>query len=201
MRALKNKTEQIEKTIRGLVILIKCVLDNPRNFVDNQLIKTALKSQGKLCALDYKFMHDGDSIEITPISLTTLKSKLTTLSEGYSYASFDKLRLEAFDRLERAIHQNHQPSKQTKSGLELKILELQNDLIKHKEMNMHLLQALLFCDTAIESIDLASNEKVKHKKAREARETLRRILTLNEYPFDQLPRLTELMTRTPKVVI
>lgn len=200
MRSFKNKSHQVMESIRAKVRLIQLVLDNPRDFTNNKTVKDALKSQGALAALTHTFEADDRSWTTTNISLTTLKSKILVSTDDISFESLDRMRTGAFEKLVEAINRSVTPDKETKTGLREEIISLEKSLEIQRENNFHLLQALLFSKTSLESIANLQNEKARDKRTREAVQTIANILSLNSYPFNQLDRLTEHMQNHLKAV-
>lgn len=99
MRVRKNKAEEVEKSIRSIIRLLERVISNPSTFIDNRLIRDALTAQKRLAGLTYLEDTGLEPIEITPLSLTTLKAKVSTLSDGFDFESLNRLRIQAVDAI------------------------------------------------------------------------------------------------------
>jgi hypothetical protein len=200
MRPLKNKSHQVMESIRAKVRLIQCVLDNPEAFANNKSIKTSLKSQGALAQLTYTFEADNREWTSTSISLTTLKSKIYPSTQDVSFENLNRMRIGAYEKLDETERIATATDKDTKTGFREKIASLEKSLELQRENNFHLLQALLFSKSSLESIGNLKNEKAREKRVREAGQTIANILSLNTYPFNQLQQLTEHMKNHLKVV-
>jgi hypothetical protein len=200
MRPLKNKSHQVLESIRAKVRLVKCILENPAAFANNNSIKNSVKSQSALAQLTYAFEADNREWTSTRISLTTLKSKIYPATDDLSFENLDRMRIGAYEALDETEKIAITADKDTRVGLRKKIASLEKALELQRENNFHLLQALLFSKSSIESIGNLKNEKAREKRVREAGQTIANILSLNSYPFNQLEQLTEHMKNHLKVV-
>jgi len=200
MRPLKHKSRQVTESIRAKVRLIELVLDNPKAFKNNTVIKNALKSQGNLADFTYTFEADEASWSTTSISLTTLKSKIFPATDDISFESLNRMRIGAYEMISDVENRSAALDIDTKDGLREKINLLEKELEIQRENNFHLLQALIFSKSTIESAGNLQNEKAREKIIREASQTIANILSLNSYPFNKLERLTEHMQNLLKVV-
>lgn len=186
MRTCKNKTHQIATSIQSMIILLRQVLIHPERFTEDEHVRSALKSQGALSSLTYLANFESENIAITPVSLTTLKSKVYSITGDVSFELLDKMRLEALSRLQRSKALGSQKNRRSKQFFAEKITQLESDLNALKESNFHLLQALLFAMNAIDSIGQSGTNALRDKRTKDAKETVKKILTLNTFPYDRL---------------
>ena len=186
MRPYKNKTHQIATSIQSMIKLLRCILTHPEQFVEDKQVRLALKSQGALSSLTYTANFESESIAITPVSLTTLKSKVYSITGDISFDLLDKMRLEALSKLQRSEAFGSQKNRRSKQFITEKIKQLETDLNTLRESNFHMLQALIFAMNAIDSVGQAETNSLRTKRTKDAKETMQKILTLNTYPFDSL---------------
>ena len=200
MRPLKHKSSQVTDAIIAKVKLLHVILDKPKLFINDTTIRSALKSQGALAGLTYTFSAEDATWTTTPISLTTLKSKIFSATDSISFENLNRMRTGALEALVAAEERSTAPPPQTKLRLKENNESLEKALEIHKENNFHLLQALLFAKSALESLNNVQNEKARDRLIRESSKTIANILSLNSYPFNQLERLTYHMQTQLKAV-
>jgi hypothetical protein len=210
MRVRKNKAEQVEKSIRSIIRLLECVISQPSAFVDNRLIRDALTSQKRLAGLTYSDDSGLEPIEVTPLSLTTLKSKVSSLSDGFDFESLNRLRTQALDAITLAgvtsINQSavnpsaphSQPKLTTKENLQREINSLRDTLEKHREANFRLLQTLNRSISAIETIKGVSDKDLRLHKAAQEIDSIKKTLLLNDYPFNSTQRTATIVSIKPE---
>ncbi|MBH3389419.1 hypothetical protein I5S62_09825 [Pseudomonas putida] len=194
MRVNKNKSGQIETSIRSIVKLLSRVIDHPSEFSANEIVRNALKSQGALAGLS--FTDEKNAIQIAPLSITTLKAKVTTYSGGFDFNSFDRLRKQALEslvlldaNLTTTVEPNlsyGQPLTTSKVKLTNQIAVLESRLEKHREANFRLLQALNRAVTALENTSKTDDSKLRQKIARDEISNIAKTLLFNDHPFNKL---------------
>jgi hypothetical protein len=199
MRTPKNKSHEVQESIKAKVKLIQSILDDPKPYINNEAVRAGLKSQISIASLDYIFENAGKNYISKSISLTTLKNKIFPATGDISFENLERMRIGAIEKLNEAERRLDSPTKRTKRGLRQEVAETEKALETQRENNFHLLQALLYAKTSIESISNLANEKTRDKRAREACQTISNILSLNDYPFNQLERITEHMQHQLKV--
>ncbi|WP_060477679.1 hypothetical protein [Pseudomonas monteilii] len=200
MRPSKNKSQQVADSINAKIKLLELIHQRPRDFSSNEEIIKCLKNQVTFASLELEFTEDDKTWRSTSISLTTLKTKIYNVTENLSFESFDRMRTGAYEKLEESERRSETQSKVTKTGLAEKLKQSDALLEKQREYNFHLLQALIFCKSTIETIGQLPNEKAREKQSRDAVKTIASILSLNDYPFNRLERLTESMQHTLRAV-
>lgn len=194
MRKKINKSKQIEDSILAIIKLLESTITAPDKFIDDTIIRHALKSQGKIASLDYVFYADDTSYCIKPLSITTLKAKISTISEGLTWETFDQLRVQALDAVEHATEHKNQGQKETKIGLKQSLANANDSLEKQREINFRLLQAIGQAVTALEGLSSISDSDLRAKRTRDATEMILRCLSLNEFPFNKVERTATLLT-------
>ncbi|KXS54189.1 MAG: hypothetical protein AWU57_1435 [Marinobacter sp. T13-3] len=177
-----NKNEAATLATRTFLNLI---IKSPGSFVDNSEIRKAIKSQGGLAKLEYKFQIDDTSICKISMSLNTLKSYSDRLFEE-GFEGLNYLRLKALNTLDEHVQRSVQPNSQSKAGLKFKIEQLQDELEKHRSANFVLLQAITSAMGTIKSMQDATSDSIRDKRAKEGLARLRAIASLNPPPFDKV---------------
>jgi hypothetical protein len=198
MRLNKNKTLHIERSILCMIALFETILKFPNDFIENEIVRSALKSQGGIASLNYTLDIGDNSLIISAMSLTTLKAKISTVSEGLTWKSFDDLRTQAYEAVEYAAHKNDTTSKQTKLDLKETLLAAETEIQKLREINLKLIQALTQAVSNFEGIRCTSNEDLRAKKAKDATEAINKILGLNDFPFNKLNRPAAILSLHPE---
>ncbi|MNG03531.1 hypothetical protein D3C84_866170 [compost metagenome] len=128
------------------------------------------------------------------MSITTLKAKISTVSEGFTWESFDKLRMQALNSINIPPHVDITSPKQTKLGLKDQLTTLKTELENQREINLRLIQALTKCVAEFETVRSTNKEDLRSKRAREAIETINQILGLNDFPFNKVERPVVILT-------
>ncbi|UVL05979.1 hypothetical protein [Pseudomonas sp. B21-047] len=194
MKINKNKSGQIKTSIISTIRLLNRIIDHPSEFSENETIRDALKSQGALAGLTYTDIEN--AIQIAPLSITTLKAKVTTHSGGFDFNSYDHLRKQALDSLTLLDANlasdvdpnlsNDQPIIPSKVKLTNQIAVLESRLEKHREANFRLLQALNRAVTALENTSKTDDSRLRQKIARDEISSIAKTLLFNDHPFNKL---------------
>lgn len=199
MREIKNKSQQIAESILARISLLEHILATPKEFVNDEVIRKALKSQGGLSNLNYTFGTNDLFFKIYPISITTLKAKVSTVSEGLTWETFDALRVQALDVIEYAARKANDSPKQTKLGMKEALETLETELENQREINFRLIHALTRAVGEIESIQSTTKADLRAKRARDAIEIINKILGLNDYPFNNIEHKTTIVRLRPDI--
>ncbi|ANY86224.1 hypothetical protein IEC33019_0640 [Pseudomonas putida] len=197
MRRKTNKSKQIEDSIIALIKLFESAIADPKRFFDNAVICNALKSQGGVASLNHTFEDDNITYCIKPLSITTLKAKMSTLSDGFTWETFDKLRIQAHDAIEHAHVQKAQDQKTTKIGLKESLSIAELHLERQREMNFRILQAVGQALTILDGVVSIADEELRAKRTRDAKEIIYKCLSLNEFPFNKIDRTATIVTLHP----
>lgn len=164
--------------------ILRSIASSPEQYVEDDNIKKAIKSQGGLAKLKYEGQIDDKTISKDPMSLNTLKTYSDELFEG-GFEGLNHLRLKAIEAMEEYAQRSIRPNSQSRAGLKAKIHELEDELEKHRSVNFILLQAISSGMSTIRSMQDAPDEAVRELRSKEGLERIRAIASLNPYPFDK----------------
>ncbi|MBQ4852512.1 hypothetical protein [Pseudoalteromonas sp. MMG012] len=137
---MKKNKETNQRTILATDALLQEIIKSPDEFKNNDSLTKALKSQGGLAKFEYAERHIGT------VSINTAKS-LSELLYDDGFESFDRLRINARDAIEKAlkgkIKKSNEESARQKLALTnetLAITQQSNFLLNTiiKEMRSHL---------------------------------------------------------------
>nr|ACP17949.1 hypothetical protein [Pseudomonas nitroreducens] len=178
------KRELIDESIGNILKLLSDIVQSPGDYVENEQILSALKSQGGLCALDLKLSIRNTQLRIIPISLNTLKKRLSDKQSDISFNHLDKLRMQALAAIRKFSNEPTTPKKRTRSALEDQIEELKASVTTLHSVNMVLVQALEVNRRDLITISETSNTGLRQKRINDAINRIIKILGLNPAPFD-----------------
>ena len=183
-----TKDIQISVGINALQLMLINVIKRPKEHATDLKLRTALKSQANLAKLQHAVLTEsGDEINTFPMSLNSLKTHAAHLIAG-GYKSIDELRRKALAALEYSDKKSARSNKRSKSGLTLKVEELEIELEILRQTNMILLSGLNEALHQFVVIRDGSDSASRENRAETAANTLRAIVSMNSHPFDQLPR-------------
>lgn len=186
----KSKLTSVESNIlstKALRDLLVYIQKKPSEFIDADLLLKSLKSQGGAAKLRGEWKTDIGIIIKECISINTLKKYSDEIfSNGFS--EIDDLRKSAIESVENAKEKKCSSNKRTKSGLLKRVNELEDALLKHKQVNFVLLQAISSSMSAIPGVASSSDPEIRRKRADDAIKRLRTIVSLNVPPFDRISR-------------
>ena len=197
MREKKNKSNLVIASILGRISLLESILQNPKSYTSDANIIKALSSQGSLASLSYTFTSHDKTLTILPLSVTTLKAKISTVSDGLTWESFDSLRLQARECILEAARISDSLPKQTKLGLKKSLAHAESELENQREINFRLVQALSKTVGSIRDSLGITKADLRAKHAEEVIETIYMILGLNDYPFNKVGRSAVILPLTP----
>lgn len=164
--------------------ILRSIVSAPAQFIEDENLKKALKSQGGLAKLEYETQIDGKTIRKLPMSLNTLKTYTDEIfDEGFE--GLNHLRLRAIEALDEYIHRSIRPNSQSRAGLKSKIKELEEELEKHRSVNFILLQAVSSAMDTIKNMQKAPDDQLREKRAKDGLDKIRAIASLNPHPFDR----------------
>lgn len=189
MNAL-SKRELIDQSIENIFNLLKDIGHSPGNYVDNEQILNALKSQGSLCALNLEFSILDKPLAIRPISLNTLKKKLSDNYSDKSFQHLDKLRMQAQVAIRKFSEELTTPKKRVRAALQDQIEELKTSVDTLHAVNMVLVQALEVNRRDLITISDTANTGLRQKRINDAINRIIKILGLNPPPFDDVTILS-----------
>jgi hypothetical protein len=174
-------------SIKARQVLLEDVLADIKKYGSNEIVIAALKNQGALASLSYKFDLAGQRYIIDSTSLNTLKKKSDELLGHHGFAGLERLRGVAKDAIAAYAGRDNKPTKKTKHGLEQINSELECTVVALRRSNFRLLQGLSAAISGIKETRDGSSEAVRNKCASEAVNALLAIVSLNESPFDVIP--------------
>ncbi|MCO8260185.1 hypothetical protein NC656_01295 [Pseudomonas asiatica] len=173
-------------SVRGLHALLVDAIKRAQQYHSDQDLRKALKSQGGIAKLERAVTDDrGDTLQVIPMSLNTLKTYADAHLPG-GFKALNDLRLKALEALEIAAKRGERSNKRTRSGLSLKVAELEHELELHRQTNMLLLKAIAECHEWFYNIRDASSALQREKDAQDAADTVRAVLSMAMPPFNTL---------------
>ncbi|WP_447903399.1 hypothetical protein [Pseudomonas serbica] len=197
MREKKNKSKTVVDSIIARISLLEAIVQSPKTYISEENIIKALSSQGSLASLTHTFMSNEKTFTILPLSVTTLKAKISTVSDGLTWESFDALRLQARDCILQAARTNDSSPKQTKLGLKESLANVETELENQREINFRLIQAISKTVGSIRDSLSITKAELRAKHAEETIQTIYMILGLNDFPFNKADRSTVILTLNP----
>lgn len=184
------KRELIDQSIANIFTLLTDIGCSPGCYVDNEQILNSLKSQGNLCALDLDFAVQDKPFAIRPMSLNTLKKRLSNNYPDRNFQHLDKLRLQAQLAIKKFSENLTAPKKTTRYALEDQIEELKVSVATLHAINMVLIQALEVNRRDLITILDTVNTGLRQKRINDAINRIVKILGLNPPPFDDVTILS-----------
>ncbi|NWD04955.1 hypothetical protein [Pseudomonas gingeri] len=185
-----SKRELIDQSIENIFKLLIEVGSSPGNYVEAKHILTALKSQGGVCSLDIEFSIGNEQLIIRPISLNTLKNRLTESGLDRDFYHLDKLRIHALDATKSLGKVLAPPKKRSLSALEDQVEELKGSIATLHAVNMVLVQALEVNRRDLITIADTPGTGLRQKRIDDAINRVIKILGLNPAPFDDVTVLS-----------
>jgi hypothetical protein len=183
-----NKDIQISSGINALQIILSNIIKRPKEYTSDAELRTALKTQNNLAKLQRSVTTEhGSEISTYPMSLNSLKTYSSHKISG-GYKSLDDLRRKAISALDYSEKRATRANKRSKSGLTLKVSELETELEILRQTNLILLSALGEALHQFVVIRDGSDNASRTDRAETASTTLRAIVSMNIHPFDQLSR-------------
>lgn len=183
----RSEIQVHNESIKARQVLLEDILSDIKKYASNEIVVAALKNQGALASLSYKFDLAGRQYIIDSTSLNTLKKKSDELLGHQGFAGLERLRRVAKDAVAAYAGKDNKPTKKTKFGLEQINSELECTVVALRRSNFRLLQGLSAAISGIKETRDGSSEAVRNKSASEAINALLAILSLNESPFDVIP--------------
>ena len=185
-----SKRELIDRSIDGIFALLYEITRTPASYIGNERIIEALKSQGNLCTLDLESEIQGKPLRIQPISLNTLKKRLSGNGPDQDFVLLDKLRGHAQQAILGVNAKQAVPKKRSVSALEDKIAELEASISSLHAVNMVLVQALEINRRDLISLLGITNTGLRQSKTQKAIDRIVKILSINPAPFDDVTILS-----------
>ncbi|MEH6651983.1 MAG: hypothetical protein V7707_18330 [Motiliproteus sp.] len=186
------RTERNQKGAYALRDLLRLICSEPQRFADNDALLSALKSQEATAKLELEFKDAQGKRTTRSMSKNTLEKYAHELFDR-GYKGLEDLRKGALDAIEAFKERGKGANKRTKTGLNKKVEELEQELEFHKKTNLVLLQGLSAALWGMKEIKEAPSPAVRDKRADENMTKLRAIVSLNSPPFDQLQAPTNVI--------
>lgn len=181
------KNTLILEGIRALQALLVQIIQKPTPFSADTELRTALKTQAGLASLLRTVdMGQGEFKSTYPASLNTMKARANENLAG-GFRTLNDLRTKAIEALELADKQERRANKRSKSGLTIKVHQLEQQLEMQRQTNVILLQALSESMHQFISIRDASSDSMRAKRTNDALQVLRAITSMAIPPFNTLP--------------
>lgn len=191
MSKSSSKNTLILEGLRALQTLLVQINQRPAQFSSDTELRTALKTQGGLARLVRLVdMGQGEFKPTFPVSLNTLKTHANENLVG-GFQSLNDLRTKAMDALDQADKHEQRANKRSKSGLTMKVNQLEQELEMQRQTNVILLQALSESMHQFTSIRDASSDSMRVKRTNDALQVLRAITSMAMPPFNTLPTPVE----------
>ncbi len=185
-----RKRELIDRSIDGIFSLLYEITREPGKYVGNEQIVEALKSQGNLCALDMESPIKDEPWCIQPISLNTLKKRLSENGPDRDFALLDKLRVHAQQAIFKFDDKLIKPKSRSRTALEDQILDLKASVSSLQAVNMVLVQALEVNRRDLITLLGVTNTGLRQSKTQKAIDRIIKILSINPAPFDDVTVLS-----------
>lgn len=185
-----SKREQIDQSIDSIFRLLIDIARSPDNYSQNEQVLNALKSQGGLCSLEMEFSIRDENFSIRPISLNTLKKRLTQPDAERDFQHLDRLRSHAQQMIYKFEEQQAAPKKRSRTALEEQVDELKDTISSLQAVNMVLIQALEVNRRDLITIADTANTGLRQKRIKDAINRIIKILGLNPAPFDDVTILS-----------
>lgn len=195
----KDKSRRLAAGLQATQALLISIIKRPSQFLEDANLRNDLKSQANLAKLDrIVISEDGQDLQTYPMSLNSFKTHCNeTLAGGFN--TLNDLRQKALIAIGHAEKSETRANKRSKSGLTLKVSQLENELEMQRQTNMILLRGLGEAMTQFASIRDASDTSTREKRTQDALATLRAIVSMNRYPFNHV-QLAKSSTASSEVV-
>ncbi|MBA1245713.1 hypothetical protein [Pseudomonas japonica] len=183
-----TKNIQISEGINALQQILMNAIKRPREYAADIELRTALKTQASLSKFQCTVATEtGDTLKTFPMSLNSLKTHADYIITG-GYKALDDLRRKAIAAIEFSDRKTTRANKRSKSGLKLKLEELESELDILRQTNMILLSALSDALHQFSIIGAGTDSASRASRVQTASNSLRAIVSMNTPPFDQLTR-------------
>ncbi|WP_110946406.1 hypothetical protein [Pseudomonas bohemica] len=185
---VKKESDSSEKnanSVYALRDLLGAIAENPQRFSGDQDLLKALKSQGALAKLQYRFEYAGVMANKEAMSTNTLKTYAEKLLPG-GFQVLDELRLNAITALASTLEQGKPSNKRTKYGLLQRTEEHEEQIAQMERINFALLQGLMSAMQALRNLETAQNLSSAQVEAKEVIRVLNSIVGMNPPPFGEL---------------
>jgi len=188
------KQDKIRDSIENRFLLLADIIKHPKKYIDNEVLTTALITQGNYCKLKATITTDTLNIILQPLSLNTLKKWLSDKGPGEDFEHFNKLRLRALQSInaqpDNSIENAQAPTNRSRAALEDKIEKLKSTISELHAANMILIQALDVNRRDLITISRTSGNGDRQQRIEKSINRIIKILSLNPAPYDDVSLLT-----------
>lgn len=188
------KQDKIRDSIENRFLLLADIIKHPKKYIDNEVLTTALITQGNYCKLKATITTDTLNIILQPLSLNTLKKWLSDKGPGEDFEHFNKLRIRALQSInaqpDNSIEHAQAPTNRSRSALENKIKKLESTISELHAANMILIQALDVNRRDLITISRTNGNGDRQQRIEKSINRIIKILSLNPAPYDDVSLLT-----------
>lgn len=172
---------------------LRLIIASPNEYHENDALLKSLASQNGTCKLSIEYTHGEELKKIAPMSLNTQKKCCEDLLPR-GFETLNKLRIDAYTSLLncRSI-KTEKPNRRTREGLKKVVSNLDDELMKHKQINFILLQAISTAMSGIRSVRDAKQKDTRDKRAEDALSNLRAIISLNPSSWDHVNDISKVV--------
>lgn len=186
-----KRVEKSSTSTIALRDLLKKVCQNPESFANDKVLRDALSSQGGLAK------YSNIELDIRPTSINTLKRVCTEVVDG-GFKSLDDLRKGALERIDEHEHREKTSNKRTRTGLVMRVEELEQSILKLKQSNHLLTQALYEVISDIKSVANIEDEIPRNRRSQEAIKKLTALMSVKQIKSLFDPDLSNVIHLNPK---
>ena len=175
-----KRSERSSRSVINLRDFLRQVCKSPDAYKKDEDLRAALKSQGGLAK------YTNNDFDIIPSSINTIKRVSYEAIDG-GFEALDDLRKGALERIEDHELKEKKSNKRTRTGLAMRVDELEDNILKLEHINFLLLQAFSEVISDIKSVANMENNESRNQRSKEAIRKLMSIMTINPAPFDCIP--------------
>lgn len=199
MNSTKDKKYILIESIITLEKLLYHIISKPALYSSAPELIKCLKSQGGIASLSGEYAIEGErTVCLTPMSLNTLKLHADAALGG-GFKGLDTLRKKALESCTQPVERPARSNKRTKIGLIHKVSELEKELDFHKKSIFILLQALTSALSDFNNIRDATAAPLRTKRAQDATDTLRAIISMSLISEPQAYQYTQTLSNSSVV--
>ena len=161
----------------NLIKLLKSVTNSPDDYIKDNELLLALKSQSGLAGYENK------QIKKEKVSLNTLKNRADAYIDG-GFKVLDNYRTSAFQSMQYKKDKSGESNRRTRVGLSKRVNELEEEVLEMQKICFCLIQGVTEATDEIEALVTQDNRSVRERRAKQAVTKLKSLLTINPEPFN-----------------
>lgn len=165
--------------------LLLAVISTPSKYLENTVVREALISQASLAKLDFLTTVEGETLQLTPLSLNTFKQRCEERLPG-GFEAIDRLRKNAALAIKKEEGKPLPKNNRTREAILEQLAEANLNLDIHKRSNLILLQTLADVRSKLDGVVSASDEATRKIRAAEILKRITAITSLNPEMY-QIP--------------